>query len=147
MVWKGWRELMVKKSEQVEEAPGVEMSKVAKGKPLEAKLKISASLDVGGIQSVLAQVYNDGKLSGFRDGVKYIVTLAENFLVEHEKLGSREALAKDSSCLPTWWIATLIRALDYEPSYSPMPEKSRKIKQGSQISWLRNWKRDKSERS
>ena len=137
---------MVKKSEQVEEAPGVEMSAGAKGKPSEAKLKeperlkISVGLDVSSFQSVLAQIYNDGRLSGFRDGVKYIVTLAENFLVEHEKLGSREALAKDSKRLPTWWIATLIEALHYEPPYGPMPEKlAERLRQG--------FERGKSERS
>ncbi len=89
------------------------------------QIKISVSLDVSGFQSVLEQVYNDGRLSGFWDGVKYIVTLAEKFLVQHEKLSGREALSKDSTLMPTWWIATLVEALYYKPPYTPMPEKSR----------------------
>jgi hypothetical protein len=75
-------------------------------------------------------VHNDGHLSGFHDGVKYIITLAENFLVEHEKLGSRKALRDGDYSMPTWWIATLVEAFFYEPAYTPlMAQKSAKTEQ------------------
>jgi len=66
---------------------------------------------------------------GFDEGVKYIITLAENFLVEHEKLGSREDLIHGGfNKLPSWWIATLVTALHYEPPSQAVP----KAPQGSQ---------------
>jgi hypothetical protein len=44
---------------------------------------------------------------GFDDGVRHIVTLAENYLARELGLPSREALAQ-SDKLPTWWMAALV---------------------------------------
>jgi len=43
----------------------------------------------------------------FDQGVKHIVTLAENYLVKEMKLASRDELAH-SGRIPVWWIATLM---------------------------------------
>ena len=43
----------------------------------------------------------------FDQGVRHIVTLAENFLVRELKLASRDELAH-SQKIPAWWIATLV---------------------------------------
>ena len=88
---------------------------------------ITVTLNVDKVQDLLKKVRDDGYLSGFNDGTKYIVTLAENFMVEHEKLGSREALTRDSKLMPTWWIATLIEALYYEPPFTSRPLATHKI--------------------
>ena len=43
----------------------------------------------------------------FDQGIKHIVTLAEDFLVKELKLTSRDELAV-SGKIPSWWIATLV---------------------------------------
>ena len=87
------------------------------------EIKGSVSLDAQSFKDLLDRVSADGKVSGFSDGVKYVVTLAENFLVEHEKLPGREALhrAPYTEHIPTWWIATLVEALHYQPPYRDEP--------------------------
>jgi hypothetical protein len=90
---------------------------------------ITITLNVDKIQDILKQVRDDGYLSGFHDGAKYIVTLAENFMVEHEKLGTREALTRDSKLIPTWWIATLVKALHYELPHTPGAKAPHKVLQ------------------
>lgn len=82
-----------------------------KAKPKAWGQKISLSLDAQGFQNILDQT----RLCGFGEGVKYIVTLAEDFLVKHKRV------------TPAWWIATLVTALHYEPPYAP----PKQVKQGS----------------
>jgi hypothetical protein len=86
----------------------------SKPEPESSKQVVSVKLDVSSLQTVIKEARNDGYSSGFNDGVKYIVTLAENLLVKHEKLASREALSKDRTHMPTWWIATLMEAYKKE---------------------------------
>ena len=54
------------------------------------------------------------KRLAFDQGVKHIVTLAENFLVKELKLASRDELTV-SGKIPTWWIATLTTELCEKP--------------------------------
>ena len=60
------------------------------------KTGVGSRLDIKSIQRI-----------AYDDGVRHIVTLAENFLVKELGLPSREALAK-SGKIPGWWIATLV---------------------------------------
>jgi len=50
----------------------------------------------------------------FDEGVRHIVTLAEDFLVKELKLASRDALAK-SGKIPPWWIITLVTEFCEKP--------------------------------
>ncbi len=52
---------------------------------------------------------NTGYTEGFADGVRYIVTTAENNLAKALQLAERDALAK-SDQIPPWWIITLVSA-------------------------------------
>lgn len=54
----------------------------------------------------------------FDQGVKHIVSLAEDFLVKQLKLASRDALA-ESGKIPAWWIATLVTNLSGSTSVIP----------------------------
>lgn len=94
--------------------------------PKQDPIKVQVFLDHTKLQDFIDKTYDDGHRSGFRDGIKYIVTTAENFLVEHNKLGSRKALTDNSLNMPTWWIATLIEALYYEPPYAQKPKAMQK---------------------
>ena len=60
------------------------------------KTGVGSRLDIKSIQRI-----------AYDDGVRHIVTLAENLLVKELGLPSREALAK-SGKIPGWWIATLV---------------------------------------
>jgi len=51
---------------------------------------------------------------GFDDGVRHIVTVAENFLINELGVPGREALAK-SGKIPAWWIATLVTVFVESP--------------------------------
>ena len=51
-----------------------------------------------------------GIKEGFADGVRYIVTLAEENLAKELKLRDRHAL-RETGQLPAWWIITLGKAL------------------------------------
>jgi len=53
----------------------------------------------------------------FDEGVRHIVTLAENFLVKELELPNLEALAK-SGKIPAWWIATLVTNFAESPKES-----------------------------
>jgi hypothetical protein len=56
-----------------------------------------------------ANLINERRI-GFDEGVRHIVTLAEDYLVGELGLPNREALAH-SGKLPPWWIATLVTSL------------------------------------
>jgi len=60
------------------------------------KTGVGSRLDIKNIQRI-----------AYDDGVRHIVTLAENLLVKELGLPDREALAK-SGKIPGWWIATLV---------------------------------------
>ncbi len=98
-----------KNKQKIKPAPQ-EKPAVVKTKQIWPGQKISLSLDAQGFQNILDQA----RLRGFREGVKYIVTLAEGFL------------AKGSKLKPAWWIATLVSALHYEPSYALITPKKAK---------------------
>ena len=53
------------------------------------------------------------KRLAFDQGVKHIVTLAEDFLVKELKLASRDELTV-SGKIPPWWIAALMANYIYE---------------------------------
>jgi len=57
-----------------------------------------------------AQGREAGRKEGFADGIRYIVTLAEDNLAKSLKLADRHALGK-SGRLPGWWVVTLVKAL------------------------------------
>ncbi len=65
---------------------------------------------------------------GFAQGVKWIVTVAEEKLAKSLKL-TRQDLAQNGDKIPLWWMATLISSLDFitvrkqKPS-EPEPEPS-----------------------
>ena len=97
-----------------------------KGPPPPPRQAITVNVDVSKFQDIIKQSHDDGRLTGFYDGVKYIVTLAENCLMESEKVPSREALVQDKR-IPAWWVATLLGALftPSEPTYTPEPKRER----------------------
>ncbi len=67
---------------------------------------------------------------GFEDGVRHIVTLAEDFLVKERGLPSLQPLAK-SNKLPIWWIATLVTNFcEPQPESKPSIIQEPKIKGG-----------------
>ena len=51
-----------------------------------------------------------GRQEGFAEGVRYIVTLAEENMAKALEIHGREALV-NSGKLPGWWIITLVKAL------------------------------------
>ena len=115
---------MARKLKSNEEKTEIKNNGEKSGKPPRT-MEITVRLESASFRSLLTQVHNDGKLAGFRDGVKYIVTLAENYMVKHEKLSGREVLSTNCSLMPTWWIAALIEALHYEPPYGSAPGEGR----------------------
>ena len=97
--------------EKIEEKPGIkeavdkaekaateeEFSRdFAQGYERGFKTGVGSRLDIKNIQRI-----------AYDDGVRHIVTLAENLLVKELGLPDREALAK-SGKIPGWWIATLV---------------------------------------
>ena len=59
----------------------------------------------------------------FDNGVRHIVSLSESFLVKELGLPDRDRLADDSSKIPTWWLATLLK--NYRPSAVSVDEQER----------------------
>jgi len=53
----------------------------------------------------------------FDNGVRHIVTLAEDFLVKELGLPGRDALVK-SGKIPAWWIAVLVTNFEIDPRES-----------------------------
>jgi len=51
-----------------------------------------------------------GRKEGFQEGVRYVVTMAEENLAKFLKLSGREALA-NSGQIPGWWLVSLVTAL------------------------------------
>lgn len=51
-----------------------------------------------------------GHKEGFADGIRYIVTLAEENLAKSLNLAGRHALG-ESGKAPVWWMVTLVKAL------------------------------------
>jgi len=72
----------------------------------EVKTRVKATLDVVGY----TRGREAGIKEGFADGVRYIVTLAEENLAKELKLRDRHAL-RETGQLPAWWIITLVKAL------------------------------------
>ena len=80
---------------------------VVEGEPkTEVKTRVKTTLDVVGY----TRGREAGIKEGFADGVRYIVTLAEENLAKELKLRDRHAL-RETGQLPAWWIITLAKAL------------------------------------
>lgn len=102
-----------------EEQPPVEQTPVVKKK--EERPSVVEKTDLATtIKWAYDTAYFNGLGIGFAQGIKYIVTLAEEKLAEALKFPSRGALVQ-SGKLPSWWIATLVIALDYTQAPSVFP--------------------------
>ena len=92
-----------------EMAPAIAPSVPKAPKAVKAKDPFSDGFDKG-----FACGFDKGKElyyeSAFADGVRHIVSLAENFLVKELKLPSRDALV-DSGKIPAWWMCALVTNL------------------------------------
>jgi hypothetical protein len=78
--------------------------------------RIEVKLDVSAFRDLIDKARADGYREGWGDGQKNIITTAEDFMVSHNHLKSRDGLSKNGALMPTWWLATLSRAMYYEPS-------------------------------
>lgn len=56
----------------------------------------------------------DGLATGFREGVRYIIRMAEGFLAQSEGFSSNRDLTHHVDKIPTWWIKTLIKSYGYK---------------------------------